>query len=151
MTVNDSPDDRSTELVLTQRVEAPVADVWAAWITADGLARWWWPHWPDTEYVLEARAGGHWSARSEQGGTGVEGEVLWLDEPHGLELTWRWDGANVEDLVRVQLAESDGATSVTVRHRTTGSEMDDYRQGWEFVLSNLRDTADANSRADAPE
>lgn len=70
-----------TELVMTQHVAAARERVWEAWTTAEGLARWWWPHWPDTAYEIEARPGGRWLARSAEGGTGVEGEVVALVEP----------------------------------------------------------------------
>ncbi|WP_131105450.1 SRPBCC family protein [Ornithinimicrobium sufpigmenti] len=141
--------DGTTELVVTQQVAAPIHDVWAAWTSVEGLARWWWPHWPDTVYVMEARVGGRWSARSEQGGSGVEGEVVALDEPHVLELTWRWGGERVEDLVRVELVETDSGTSITVRHRTPSGGTDDYRQGWEFVLGNLGALSDGGAHEDA--
>lgn len=137
MSANDNLTDGTAELVITQDVPAPVADVWAAWTTAAGLANWWWPQWPDTAYTMEAKPGGRWSARSEQAGTGVEGEVLWLDEPHSLELTWRWDGEDVEDLVRVTLTETGNGTTVTVHHRTSKGAIANYRLGWQFVLGNL--------------
>lgn len=75
--------------------------------------------------------------RAGQAGTGVEGEVLWLDEPHSLELTWRWDGEDVEDLVRVTLTETGNGTTVTVHHRTSKGAIANYRLGWQFVLGNL--------------
>jgi uncharacterized protein YndB with AHSA1/START domain len=139
MTEDDAHASEITELVLTQHVQGAVADAWTAWTTPEGLARWWWPHWPDTVYVMEARPGGRWSARSQEAATGVEGEVVRLDVPHTLELTWRWDGDDAEDHVRVDLAPQDAGTSVTVRHRTATRSGEDYRQGWEFVLGNLRD------------
>ena len=137
MTTNRTAAHDVPELVVTQDVPASIADVWVAWTTAEGLARWWWPHWPDSVYVMEAAGGGRWSARSAEGGTGVEGEVVRLGEPHLLELTWRWDGEGTEDAVRVELVEHGSGTRVTVRHRTPGSGHADYRAGWEFVLGNL--------------
>ena len=70
MTTNDGTLDDTTELVVEQLVAAPIADVWVAWTTVQGLARWWWPHWPDTVYEMEAMPSGRWSARSEEGETG---------------------------------------------------------------------------------
>lgn len=126
-----------TELVVSQHVAASLQQVWEMWSTAQGWSRWWWPQWPDTVYELDARPGGSWLVRSAQGGAGVQGEVRSLDPPRSLQLTWRWDGEAAEDLVDVELAEHDGGTSVTVRHRTAAAGSDDYRQGWEFVLGNL--------------
>lgn len=125
-----------TELVVTQQVPAPVDKVWAAWTSAEGWARWWWPHWPDTEYVVDARPGGSYVARSATGGS-VEGEFIRLDPPHALEMTWRWDGEPGDDTVLVVLSAQDDGTLVTVRHRTLSTGVDDYRMGWEFVLGNL--------------
>lgn len=131
----------TTEIVLTQHVAAPVGQVWAAWTSAEGWSRWWWPHWEDTEYAVDARPGGSYLARSATGGAGVSGEFTLVEPPHALELTWRWDGEPGEDTVRVELAEqrNDGSagTLVTVRHRTSASGAEDYRDGWTFVLRNL--------------
>lgn len=127
----------TVELVVTQHVPAPVKAVWAAWTSAAGWARWWWPHWPDTRYEVDARPGGAYLARSAQGGAGVEGEFVALDPPRALELTWRWDGEATQDRVVVELAPEGDGTLVTVRHTTGSGGADDYRQGWEFVLGNL--------------
>lgn len=129
--------EETTQLVLTRQVDAVPEKVWAAWTTPEGLARWWWPHWSDTAYQVEPRVGARWSARSAEGQTGVEGEVLAAEEPLLLELSWRWDGEPAEDRVRVELAGRDGGTLVTVRHTTAAAGADDYRAGWEFVLGNL--------------
>ena len=97
----------TTELVVTQHVVAPVGQVWSAWTSAEGWARWWWPQWEDTEYVVDARPGGPYSARSAQGGTGVEGEFVTLEAPRRLEMTWRWDGEAAEDRVIIELTEDE--------------------------------------------
>lgn len=136
----------SEELVVTQHVAAPVQEVWRAWTTADGWARWWWPHWADTEYAVDARPGGSYRASSAEGGVGVAGQFVTVDPPHLLELTWRWDGEPDQDAVRVEFAEQDGGTRVTVRHRTGPAGLDDYRQGWEFVLDHLGSALAASDR-----
>ncbi|AXH96197.1 SRPBCC family protein [Ornithinimicrobium avium] len=133
-------EESTTELVLTRTVDATPEQVWTAWTTPGGLARWWWPHWQDTAYEMEARAGGRWSARSAEGDTGVEGEVLTVEQPRLLELSWAWAGEAAQDRVRVELTEHDGRTLVTVRHRTRAAGVDDYRAGWELVLANLAST-----------
>lgn len=128
----------TTELVITQHVPAPIDRVWAAWTSVEGWSTWWWPHWPDTEYVVDARPGGTYLARSAAGDAGVTGEFSLVEAPHTLEMTWRWDGEETEDSVRVELTEEPGGgTLVTVRHRTTEGGAENYRMGWEFVLGNL--------------
>lgn len=127
-----------TELVVTQQVPAPPDQVYAAWTSAEGLARWWWPHWEDTIYQVDAVEGGAWRAFSPSNGIGVHGRFVRLQEPDLIELTWVWeDDDEAQDHVRVELTEHDAGTLVTVRHRTTEAGVDDYRQGWEFVLGNL--------------
>ncbi len=130
-----------TEVVLTQTVPAPLEQVYAAWTSAQGWARWWWPHWADTTYVVDARPGGQWRAHSVQGGSGVHGTFVALDPPRALELTWVWEDDGVadpaEDRVLVELSPGEGGTTVTVRHTTAAGGAEDYRQGWEFVLGNL--------------
>lgn len=56
MTANRTADG-TTELVVTQQVAAPINDVWAAWTSVEGLARWWWPRWPDTVWHRTASGG----------------------------------------------------------------------------------------------
>jgi uncharacterized protein YndB with AHSA1/START domain len=53
-----------TKLGLEQPVPAAPDEVYAAWTSADGLARWWWPHLPDTTYEVDARVGGTYEIRS---------------------------------------------------------------------------------------
>ncbi|GAA1165682.1 hypothetical protein GCM10009584_03200 [Ornithinimicrobium humiphilum] len=129
--------DDTAELVVTQQVAAPREEVWALWTDAEVWARWWWPHWPDSRYAVDARPGGAYHARSVQGQAGVEGTFVAVEAPRALELTWRWDGAGTEDAVIVTLEPEGDGTLVTVRHRTDPTSTDDYRTGWEFVLGNL--------------
>lgn len=133
-------------VVVEQRVDAPPDDVFAAWTTAESLARWWWPHIADTAYAMDARAGGSYAIRSAVAGIGVEGEVVQVEPPHRLRLTWRWlnDGVpEPEEPVEVVLAADGDATVVTVRHELhLGSDQgDEIRQGWESVLGRLAATA----------
>lgn len=140
-----------TELVVSQHVPAPVQAVWEAWTAAAGWARWWWPHWPDTQYHVDARVGGSYRARSAHGAAGVEGEFVRLERLRTLEITWRWDGEGAEDRVRVELTPTGPGTLVTVRHRTSMENEDTYRQGWEFVLGNLARVGPAAALAEPPQ
>ena len=125
-----------------QHVAAPPEAVFDAWLTADALARWWWPHIPDTTYAIDARPGGAYAIRSAAAGIGVEGEVVAIDRPQELQLTWRWlnDGiAQVEEPVVVAFAAEDDGTLVVVTHELDdlAGEGDGIRQGWESVLGRL--------------
>jgi uncharacterized protein YndB with AHSA1/START domain len=113
-----------------------------AWLTADELAAWWWPHIRDTTYTIDARPGGSYAIRSAAAGIGVEGEVVSIDRPRALRLTWRWldDGvAQVEEPVTVAFEADGDGTRVVVAHALDelAAEGDGIRQGWESVLERL--------------
>ena len=129
-------------LVLDQPVAAAPAQVYAAWVSADGLSHWWWPHIPDTIYDVDARIGGRYKIRSEAAGIGVRGEFLELDPPKLIRLTWNWmdDGVSaVEEHVRVDFTPTPDGTLVTLTHQLADSsgDGDDLRQGWRDVLARL--------------
>ncbi len=111
------------------------------------MARWWWPHLPDTTYDVDARPGGRYRIEAAAVGIGVQGEVVSLDEPRELVLTWQWMHARVPgpvDRVRVALEESGTDTLVRVIHEMAGDqEHDGYQQGWTDVLARLAGLFDA--------
>lgn len=129
------------ELVITQHVPAPPKEVYAAWLTAEGLSRWWWVNIGDTTYAVDGRVGGDYLVQSVAAGIGVRGTFTRLEEPHLIELTWTWlDGVDPgpEEQVRVDLGAQDVGTLVTVAHRVAAADgVESYRQGWEHVLGNL--------------
>ena len=131
-------------VVVVTRVDARPELVFAAFTSADELARWWWPHIPDTTYAFDAHPGGAYAIRSEAAGIGVEGAVVRLDPPRRLDITWRWLNDGVperEEPVTITL-ESDGdGTLVTVDHLLddANDSGDSIREGWESVLGRLRE------------
>ena len=54
--------------VVEQHVPAEAAEVYRAWTDVDQLARWWWPHIPDTRYELDPREGGSYLIQTEAAG-----------------------------------------------------------------------------------
>lgn len=131
----------SQELVVTQHVPAPQTQVYAAWLTPEGLSRWWWVNVGDTTYDVEGWVGGEYLVRSRGAGIGVRGTFTRLEEPRLIEMTWVWlddDLAGPEEQVRVDLAERDGGTLVTVTHQVAHPDgVEPYRQGWVHVLDSL--------------
>lgn len=129
------------ELVITQHVPAPPPEVYAAWLTPEGMSRWWWVNIGDTTYAVDGREGGDYLVQSVAAGIGVRGTFRTLREPDLIELTWVWldgDVAGPEETVRVDLAEQGGGTLVTVTHLVADPDgVESYRQGWEHVLGNL--------------
>ncbi len=130
-------------LELDQRVEAPVAEVWDAWTTEAGLARWWWSGWDDTVYAVDARVGGAYRIEAPGAGIAVSGTYLGLDAPNRLEMTWIWsdgDGEGPEERVVVELRSDGDATIVRVVHTgpwTTPQPAAGYLEGWQHVLGQL--------------
>jgi len=130
------------KLVVDQAVAADPARVYAAWTSAEDLARWWWPHIPDTTYEVDARVGGRYQIRSSSAGIGAGGEFLELDEPRLIRMTWSWmdDGVSqVEEQVRVGFAPIPDGTLVTLIHELSplAGDGEDLRQGWDDVLARL--------------
>jgi uncharacterized protein YndB with AHSA1/START domain len=129
-------------LVVEQFVAADPARVYAAWTSADTLAKWWWPHLADTTYDVHPSVGGKYRIESKEAGFGVRGVFLRLDEPHEIGMTWEWltDGeSEVSERVWVRFEAVEGGTLVRVTHELDESVDTDepQRQGWESVLGRL--------------
>ncbi len=134
------------QLVIEQPVLAAPARVYAGWTSADALARWWWPHIPDTAYEVDARVGGRYDIRSSEVGIGARGEFLELDEPRLIRMTWSWmnDGVSaVVEEVRIAFTSTPEGTLVTLTHDLDEAAGDgkDLRQGWHDVLARLAETS----------
>ena len=132
-------------IVVEQEVDVSPGRVYNGWLSAEALATWWWPHIPDTTYAMDARPGASYKIRSDAAGIGVEGEVVLIDLPRELRLTWRWldEGvAQVEEPVIVTFEPDGGGTRVVVTHtlHDLAGEGDGIRQGWESVLGRLAAT-----------
>jgi len=132
------------DIVVEVRVAASPERAFAAFTSADELARWWWPHIPDTTYAFDARPGGSYAIRSAAAGIGVKGEVVRLDPPRTLELTWRWleDGKpEPQEPVTITFEPDGDGARVIVDHRLDDSSDsgDGIREGWESVLGRLRE------------
>jgi uncharacterized protein YndB with AHSA1/START domain len=130
-------------------IDAPIADVYAALTEPDELVQWWGS---DNGYRCETmerdlRPGGAWITR----GTGsdgkpfsVSGTYTIVDPPNVIAFTWNYDwkqGADaVETLVRYDLSEANGVTTLRVTQSgfTDVTDRDDHAKGWPVVFSWLR-------------
>lgn len=130
-----------TPLVVEKHVSGAPAAVFTSWTSAEAMVRWWWPHLPDTTYVVDALEGGLYAIRSKAFGIGVSGSFVKLDRPHELVFTWTWedDGqAGAEEMVRVRFEPSGDGTLISVAHEVSDyAQQGALRQGWESVLGRL--------------
>ena len=129
----------SDRLVAEQLVPADPTQVHAAFTSADALARWWWPHLPDTTYAVDGQTGGAYEIRSAAAGIGVRGNFVALDPPTSIRMTWIWldDDREVEpEDVAIDFEPVAGGTLVRVTHECV-AKADDLRQGWVDVLARL--------------
>jgi len=134
---------RSRPLEIEVNLDAPVARVWQAWASADGLSRWWWTHWDDVSITADVRVGGDYRIEAPGVGMSVVGRFVDVAPERRLAFTWMWtdaDGASRDEAVDVTFERAEGGTRLVVRH--TGPWTDDapaesYRQGWHFVLGEL--------------
>lgn len=135
-------------LTLTRTLPADRDRVWHAWTTVEGLSTWWWSHLPGTTYDVDRRVGGAYRIEAVGAGFGVAGEVLEVEEPGRLVVSWTWlDDGVPGDVERVELAFTsvpDG-TRLDLRHSgpwTTPQPGEDYRTGWTQTLDSLTASLD---------
>ncbi len=146
MAVTETP----AVIVETIAIEAPIAAVFAALTVPEQLVQWWGS--ADSYHVtaMEAdlRPGGAWKTigTARDGGTfAVSGSYRTVDAPRLVEFTWCHDWSENEDapatLVRYELSERNGVTTLTVTHCgfTTSADRDDHALGWKTVLAWMRE------------
>lgn len=147
-TGGDGPWRGLVERALTVEIDiaADRSDVWTALATEAGLRRWWWRHWDDVSIVADVCAGNVYRFTAPGAGITVSGEYIDVEPEEHLSFTWQWSdesGTSTDESCDIRLTDSSHGCRVTVRH--TGPWSDDtaaiaYRQGWEFVLSELAST-----------
>jgi uncharacterized protein YndB with AHSA1/START domain len=107
------------------------------WWGADGAYR-------GTHMESDLRPGGKWLTRGvgRDGTTfSVAGEYRAIERPRVLAFTWlpSWEKNAPESLVRFDLDEKDGVTTVRLTHSGLTTEASrDHHKGWPQVLSWLR-------------
>ena len=130
--------------VVEAEVPAAPAAVFEQWATAERLAAWWWPMFPDAGYRMDLRPGGRWGVDAPAMGFGVRGMVTEVVPSERIAFTWHWEGAgasgvaDVEDHVIVELMPTGSGTTVRVTH-VSNESLDDggIEQGWRDVLARL--------------
>jgi uncharacterized protein YndB with AHSA1/START domain len=83
------------------------------------------------QFELDARLGGSYRfSREDPDGrrVAVEGEIVELDPPRVLAMTWRWKNSPLpETLVRFALEQIPGGTKLSLRHTGFGPGLEEAR------------------------
>jgi uncharacterized protein YndB with AHSA1/START domain len=133
-------------------IKAPAERVFAALTDPTQRLRWWGAEgrFKATHMESDLRVGGKWMMR----GTGmggktfsVVGEYRGIERPHLLVFTWLpdWDANANESLVRFDLEEEGGVTTVRLTHSGLASEGAGAHRGWPDILAWLRAYVEAKS------
>ena len=127
-------------------IKAPAARVFQALTNSAQRVQWWGAEgrFQTTHMESDLQPGGKWMMRGN--GVGgrpftVMGEYRQIEPPHLLIFTWLpdWQGDAVETLVRFELTEDSGLTTVRLTHSglTTESSRLSHR-GWSQILTWLQ-------------
>jgi uncharacterized protein YndB with AHSA1/START domain len=141
--------DTATTIVREIAIKAPATKVFAALTDPDQLVQWWGDAetYQCTKMERDLRVGGTWQTT----GVGSDGEAFSvggvyraIDPPHAVEFTWmhQWGAmaSPSETVVRYELTEHDGVTTLRVTHSgfTDLQERDGHNAGWARVLAWLQ-------------
>jgi glutathione S-transferase len=145
------------ETTMTRFVRATPAQVYAAFVQPELLARWQCPRGLTAQASVDLRVGGRYRldmlARDGSHHVAV-GEFTALEPGRRVCYTWTWEGGGpipegMNTLVEVDLAARNGGTELTMRH--SGFHMaavrDGHVQGWASVFNKLNDLLDPEGTA----
>ncbi len=133
-------------------INAPAARVFAALTTPDQCVRWWGieGRFKSTGMESDLRPGGKWVVRGTRAGDGgefiVRGEYREIKPPHLLSFTWLpdWEEGATESLVRFDLLEANGVTTLRLTHSgLVGERARIHHQGWAEILDKLQKFVEA--------
>jgi uncharacterized protein YndB with AHSA1/START domain len=142
MTSPQSADAIKKEILIS----APAARVFEAITDPRQRVKWWGSpgKFQTTEMESDLRPGGAWVMRGSRIGGNpftIRGIYRAVEPPHALETTWLadWEEHAAETIVRFDLIESGGATTVRLTHSGfTNEKSREYYQGWPWLLALLQ-------------
>jgi uncharacterized protein YndB with AHSA1/START domain len=125
-------------------IKAPATRIFEALTNPEQRIEWWGieGRFQATHVESDLRVGGKW----RMSGTGfgrpftIQGEYRAIEPPHVLAFTWLpdWQQGATESLVRFDLTERDGLTTVRLTHSGLTAEGLQAHQGWPQLLARLR-------------
>ncbi len=146
MTTAASRDDTIVEEIT---IRASAARIFEALTDPQQRTQWWGAEgsYRATHTESDLRPGGKWSTS----GTGfgkpfrVRGEYRIVERPRVLAFTWipDWQENAGESLVRFDLVETDGVTTVRLTHSGLAPQARQAHRGWPRMLGWLRDHVEA--------
>jgi len=137
---------RSVDAIVQEiTIKAPAARVFEALVDPAQRMKWWGKkgRFETTNAESDLRPGGRWLMSGMGMGKPlkVEGVYRIIQRPHVLAFTWlpSWDEEATETLVRFDLYEQNGFTTVRLTHSGFASESSRARhQGWPQILGWLK-------------
>jgi uncharacterized protein YndB with AHSA1/START domain len=137
---------RSVDAIVQEiTVRAPAARVFEALVDPSKRMKWWGQEgrFETTNAESDPRPGGRWLMSGVGMGRPfrVEGVYRIIERPRVLAFTWlpSWDDAATETLVRFDLHEENGFTTVRLTHSGFATEGSRARhQGWPQILGWLK-------------
>jgi uncharacterized protein YndB with AHSA1/START domain len=136
--------DTGETIIQEITIRAPAKRVFEALTEPEQRKAWWSSEgrFQTTQVESDLRVGGKWS----MSGTGfgkpftIQGEYRAVEPPYVLAFTWLpdWQQNPRETLVRFDLTEKDGLTTVRLTHSGLTPEGKEAHKGWPQILSWLR-------------
>ena len=136
-----------TSLEIKRFINAPPAQVYAAWTDPAQLKEWFGPEWVQTrDIVADARVGGtfRWDLIDCDGKeVTIDGQYREVVPGKKIAFSWRhhddrvWEGRT--SMVTIEFSDANGGTELLLTHEQLPSEesRDDHGQGWKSVLDRL--------------
>jgi uncharacterized protein YndB with AHSA1/START domain len=136
----------ATDIIVEEiTINAPVKRVFEALSNPEQRTKWWGSEgrFQATHMESDLRPGGKWLMRGiGMGGRpfAVGGEYRTVEPPRVLAFTWcpDWQGDSTESLVRFDLDEKNGVTTVRLTHSGLTAVAARSHKGWPQILEWLR-------------
>ena len=133
-------------------IDASAERVFEALITPKERVKWWGAagSFQTTHMESDLRPGGRWAMRGVRANGQpftISGEYLEISRPRLLVFTWLpdWELNATTSVVRIDLEENDGATTVRLTHSgLTAEAMRTGPRGWPQILAWLRAYAESH-------
>jgi uncharacterized protein YndB with AHSA1/START domain len=139
-----TPTASSNSIIEEISIKAPAERVFDAIASPAERVQWWGSpgRFEVTHVESDLRPGGAWVMSGLQGGEkpfSIRGEYRTVERPRVLEFTWQPDWQEPQTVVRFDLQEAAGVTTVRVTHLGFNAEFTpDRYKGWPWLLTALR-------------